>query len=295
MWSRRRPASPPERPRGSDVSEAVAASGLERLLQRDRAVALAALALATAAAWGYLLLGAGMPDSDGMTGMDMTAMDMAAMASTPAAPSGLGYFALVLVMWSVMMPAMMLPGAAPMILLFGTVERKRRRASPTRAVLAFASAYVLVWLGFSIAAALLQWLLHRAALASPAMAIADALLAGGVLTLAGLYQFTPLKRACLRHCRSPLEFIGRHWSEGPFATGLRHGLYCLGCCWMLMALLFVGGAMNLLWVAAIAALVLVEKAVPRGDWAGYAAGAALTAWGAWVLYMHALGGPTLSM
>lgn len=276
------------------MSEAVAASGLERLLRRDRAVALAALAVATAAAWAYLLLGAGMPQ-DGMAGMDMAGMDMAGMAAMSAAPWSAGDFAVVLAMWAVMMPAMMLPAAAPMILFYGTIERRRGRAAPDRAVLVFASAYVLVWTGFSLAAALTQWLLHLAALILPKMAIANALLAGGVLILAGLYQFTPLKRACLRHCRSPLEFIARHWGKGPFAAGLRHGLYCLGCCWMLMALLFVGGSMNLAWVAAIAALVLVEKLLPRGDWAGYAAGAVLTLWGAWVVYAHAVAGHALSM
>lgn len=278
------------------MSEAVAASGLERLLRRDRAVALAALAFATAAAWAYLLLGAGMThDGGGMAGMDMSSMGMTEMAALSPAPWSAGDFVLVLVMWAAMMPAMMLPAAAPMILFYGAIERRRRRAAPDRAVLVFASAYVLVWTGFSVAAALLQWLLHRTALASPTTAAANALFAGAVLILAGLYQFTPLKRACLRHCRSPLEFISRHWAKGPLAAGLRHGLYCLGCCWMLMALLFVGGSMNLAWVAAIAALILVEKLLPKGDWAGYAAGAVLTLWGAWVVYAHAGAGHALSM
>jgi predicted metal-binding membrane protein len=175
------------------------------------------------------------------------------------------------------------------ILLFGTIERKRRQASPAMALLAFTSAYVLVWLGFSLAATALQWALHAAALASPMMAMANPLVAAAVLVLAGLYQFTPLKRACLRNCRSPLDFITRHWKEGPFMTGMRHGLYCLGCCWMLMALLFVGGSMNLVWIAAITALILVEKLLPRGEWASRASGAALAAWGIWVAAMQLMG------
>jgi len=197
------------------------------------------------------------------------------------------YFALMLAMWCIMMVAMMLPSAAPMILLFATVERRRGGGSPFLATALFAAAYIIVWLGFSIIATLLQWQLDRLTLLSPAMASTSALLAAIVLIVAGLYQFTPLKQACLRGCRSPLEFITRYWNRGPFGIGLRHGIYCVGCCWMVMLLLFVGGIMNLLWVAAIAAFILIEKVMPRGEWISYGAGVALICWGSLMLFTHA--------
>jgi predicted metal-binding membrane protein len=178
---------------------------------------------------------------------------------------------------------MMLPSAAPMILLFATINRKRRQeGSPYVRTGVFALGYVIVWAGFSIAATTLQWRLDGAMLLSPMMAATSVLLAGGVLIVAGIYQLTPLKQACLRHCRSPLDFILHHWrrgSVGALVMGVRHGLYCLGCCWVLMSLLFVGGVMNFLWIAAIAAYVLLEKTVPAGHWISRAAGVALVAWG----------------
>jgi predicted metal-binding membrane protein len=116
------------------------------------------------------------------------------------------------------------------------------------------------------------------------MATTSALLSAVALIATGAYQFTPWKQACLRNCRSPLEFITGYWDRGPFGIGLRHGIYCVGCCWMLMLLLFVGGVMNLLWVALIAAFILAEKTVPRGAWLSYSAGIALISWGGWTVY-----------
>jgi predicted metal-binding membrane protein len=245
---------------------------LESALRRDRLVVIAALAAVVALAWVYLLIGAGM--SHHVMGMPMT--HQRAMW-TP------GYVLVILAMWAVMMAAMMLPSAAPMILLYGTIAR-RREATEGVAVAGtgiFALGYVAIWVAFSLAAVALQFALNHAALLSPMMAVTNRLVAGGVLIAAGLYQWTPLKQACLRRCRSPLEFLTTEWREGPrgvFVMGLRHGAYCLGCCWMLMLLLFVGGIMNMAWIAGIALFVLVEKLAPAGHWIGKAAGGLLVLW-----------------
>src|SRR4051812_6704657 len=198
-------------------------------------------------------------------------------ALTPA------HLGLMVVMWAVMMVAMMLPSAAPVILLFTTIERRRQRVAPYRATTSFVLGYLTVWTGFSLAAAVLQWVLERLALLSPMMATASVAFAGAVLVGAGLYELTPLKRVCLRHCRSPLDLITHHWRQGPFRTGLGHGLFCLGCCWMLMTLLFVGGVMNPLWIAIITLFVVVEKSAPFGDRIGRTAGVGLALWGSWTL------------
>jgi predicted metal-binding membrane protein len=161
----------------------------------------------------------------------------------------------------------MLPGVTPVILTFATVNRNRRaRSEPYVPAALFASGYLLAWAGFSLAATLAQSALERAALLSPMDMTTDSRLLGGLLFIAaGLYQFTPVKLACLRFCRSPLDFVINHWRDGPggaLRMGIAHGLYCLGCCWILMLLLFVGGVMNLLWVAALSILVLLQKLVP---------------------------------
>ena len=252
-------------------------AALETLLRRDRVVVGTALAVLIVAAWLYLLhLASAMsdmaiPDMPTMPGM---AMAMPAMHAWSWVEVG----ALV-IMWAVMMVAMMTPAAAPMILMFATIHRRRtaegRPATPTAI---FVLGYLVIWTIYSVVAALAQAGLHAAALLSPAMPATSPLLAGGLLVAAGVFQWTPLKRACLAACRSPLSFLMTGWREGragAFAMGLRHGLYCLGCCWALMALLFVAGVMNLLWVAIIAVAVLVEKVVPRGDLVGRFAGVAL--------------------
>jgi predicted metal-binding membrane protein len=147
----------------------------------------------------------------------------------------------------------------------------------------FMSGYLSIWLVFAAAATTLQWALDRAGLLSETMAFGNIILAGSVLVAAGVYQWTPLKEACLRHCRSPLDFLLFHWRDsarGAVASGIRHGLFCLGCCWMLMALLFVGGIMNLVWIAGIALLVLIEKTLPWGRRVSQVIGVVLVAWGA---------------
>jgi predicted metal-binding membrane protein len=258
---------------------------LERLVRSDRLVAAVGLALVTALAWLELFrLAAGMrPAGGGMAGMAIESMR--GWSATEVA----GLFA----MWTVMMAAMMLPSAAPMILLFASVERRRReRGAATAPTSAFVAGYLLVWAGFSALAALVQVGLHQAALLSPTMASTTPFLGGALLLTAGLWQWFPVKQACLQHCRSPIHFLQHEWREGVSGAvrmGMRHGIYCLGCCWALMALLFVGGVMNLLWVAAIAGLVLVEKVARAGPWVGRAAGLALAGWGIWMLAAGASG------
>jgi predicted metal-binding membrane protein len=195
-------------------------------------------------------------------------------------------------MWAVMMVAMMLPSAAPITLLVANIARKRAAAGGTFGAdtVLFVLGYLAVWFGFAAGATLLQWGLDEAGLLSDTMAVANRLVAAVVLVAAGIYQITPLKEACLRHCRSPLDFLLFHWREGGLGalkSGVGHGAYCLGCCWMLMALLFVGGIMNLAWIAAIALLVLIEKTLPGGAWMGRFIGAVLVAWGAVTLAMVA--------
>jgi predicted metal-binding membrane protein len=254
-------------------------AALDTLLRRDRVIVGTALAVITVAAWLYLLhLASAMSD---MAMPDMPTMSSMAMA-TMHAWSWIEVGVLV-VMWAVMMIAMMTPAAAPMILMFSTIHRRRAaEGRPTVPTAIFILGYLVVWALYSVVAALTQAGLHAAAMMSSAMAATSPLLAGGLLVAAGVFQWTPLKRACLAACRSPLSFLMTGWREGragAFGMGLRHGLYCLGCCWALMALLFVAGVMNLLWVAAIAVAVLVEKVVPRGDLVGRLAGVILVAAG----------------
>jgi predicted metal-binding membrane protein len=252
---------------------------LERLLRRDRAVAATALLLLAGLAWVSLVRMRAEMDggASGMAGMAMPTME---------SWSALELFQLFL-MWATMMVAMMLPSAAPMILLVAGIQRQRReRASPAPSTAIFAAGYLVVWTGFSAAAATLQYELHRAALLSPAMASTSPTLGGLILVTAGVYQWLPFKSICLTHCRSPLHFFLHDWREGSAGAlmmGLRHGFFCLGCCWALMALLFVAGVMNLLWVAVIAALVLLEKVARFGPWIGHLAGLMLVGWGVWML------------
>jgi len=248
---------------------------LPALLRRDRAVVLSGLAAVVILAWAYLLFGAGIK----MEMLDMGGGQMMAMSPEWT----LGYGALIFVMWVAMMVAMMLPSAAPAILLAAALDRRRSMASAPQQGMLFASGYLLVWSAFSLLATLLQWGLDEAGLLSGTMAAGNRILAGAVLVAAGAYEWTPLKNTCLAHCRSPIAFLLQHWRQGRLGavvTGMRHGLFCLGCCWILMALLFVGGLMNLLWVAAIALLVLIEKTAPWGGRMARITGVVLAIWGA---------------
>ena len=259
----------------------IQATALEALLKRDRAIVLAGLAGVSLLAWAYILAAAAE-----MGGMAAPGAALgAAMQIRPW--TGLD-FLLTFLMWAVMMVAMMVPGAAPMILLFAAIHRKQReRGHPFAPVSAFVAGYVGVWSTFSLTATLLQWGLEQAALLSPMMVGTSPILGGGLLVVAGLYQWSPLKQACLKHCRSPIHFIvhrRRDGRGGAFVMGLEHGAFCVGCCWFLMGLLFVGGVMNLLWVAAIAVFVLLEKLLPFGPLGGRVTGALLALAGLFVLF-----------
>ncbi|HEV7365989.1 MAG TPA: DUF2182 domain-containing protein [Gemmatimonadales bacterium] len=259
------------------MSAAASPTLLEAALRRDRLVVALGLLAVTGLAWVYLAHSASL-----MRGH----MSMA-MAMPDAAPWSLGETAGLALMWSIMMVAMMLPSVTPVILLFAGVTRRRRTQGVLAApVSVFVLGYLLAWTGYAVLAALGQSLLHSAALLSPAMASASPLLGGALLLLAGVYQWLPVKGACLSHCRSPLGFFTAEWREGvsgALIMGLRHGSYCVGCCWALMALLFVAGVMNLLWVAVIAGFVLAEKVVPNGRFLGRVTGALLAGWGLWLI------------
>jgi predicted metal-binding membrane protein len=179
----------------------------------------------------------------------------------------------VLIMWAVMMAAMMLPTTMPMVLVFGSLNKSRDEAGRT---VAFVAGYVALWTAFGAAATTAQWMLQTKGLLSPMIVSMSPVLSGALLMIAGIFQFTPLKQACLRACRSPLGFLLTDWRAGLWGAarmGVRHGLYCLGCCWALMALLFVGGVMNLLWIAALTLLVAMEKLAPKGEILAKALGA----------------------
>jgi predicted metal-binding membrane protein len=173
----------------------------------------------------------------------------------------------VFAMWAVMMAGMMSASAVPVLLLFVEARKARLQRQPYLETLLFGSGYLAVWTAFSVAAALCQWVLHQLTLLSPEMAAASPVLGGAILVAAGVYQLTPMKGACLSHCRSPLGFLMTNWRDGAagaFRMGSRHGIYCLGCCWALMAILFAVGVMNLVWVGVLTVFVLIEKIGPAG-------------------------------
>ena len=250
------------------------AAARDAVLKRDRLVTVLALGLAIALSWSYLLL-VPMPDS-GMGGM--------AMMEPMAMPWSADYALLMVAMWALMMAAMMLPAAAPTILLVAALARKQQAQgqAPMQAGI-FSAGYLTVWAGFSLVATALQWTLDQTAMLTPGMQVASAVMSGTILLAAGVYQWMPLKRTCLSHCRSPLDAITQFWRPGTFGAlnaGIRHGLYCLGCCAVLMVLLFAGGIMNLAWISGIALLVMIEKLAPHGEALSRVAGVALAFWGA---------------
>jgi predicted metal-binding membrane protein len=255
---------------------------MESIFKRDRLIIIAALTGLTLLAWGYMAYEArAMYHTDVCccAGMKMSGPDTNVWNPATLFP--------LFLMWSEMMVAMMIPSAAPMILMFAMVQRKRREQErPFVPTTIFLLGYLVVWTGFSALAATAQWILHARALLSPMMVSTSPILGGIILILAGVFQWTPLKNACLTHCRSPLSFLLTDWREGKSGAllmGLKHGAYCTGCCWFLMALLFVAGVMNLWWIAIIAVFVLLEKVAPRGLFVGKIAGVLLIAWGVWLL------------
>ncbi len=254
---------------------------------RDRVlVALSILAMC-ALAWAYLIyLVSEMPP--------MASETVSVSIAMPADHAWeLPDFTAMFVMWSVMMVAMMLPSATPMILLYEQVNRKRESQGKARNPIAlFIGGYLLVWIGFSVLATLMNWGLHSGGLLSSMMGRVTPVAAGISLLATGTYQWTTLKYSCLTHCRSPVGFLMAHWHEGQWGAarmGAHHGLYCLGCCWLLMVLLFVLGVMNLLWIAVLTVFVLAEKVVPKGHLLGRIAGLLMIGWGGWLIFLAAQG------
>jgi len=250
---------------------------LETLLLRDRWLVGGALGVAIALCWAWIVPMA----------RDMYGSMEGASAWMMTERWDFRHVVLLFAMWVVMMAGMMLPSAAPALLLYGGVLRKSSEGeSVQRHVHAFAGGYVLVWTAFSLIATALQRALAELLLLSPMMEATERSFGGALLIVAGLYQFTPFKRACLKSCRSPAAFISLHWKRGVaggFRLGLEHGLYCLGCCWALMLLLFVGGVMNLWWIGGLTLFVLFEKLAPLGVQGGRLLGLLIVALGLWNL------------
>jgi predicted metal-binding membrane protein len=266
----------------------------EQVLRRERALVGTCLVLICLLSWYYLLTGAG-------TGMDVLAMTTWQFPPTSHAHAGSTwhptYWVLMATMWWLMMIAMMLPSAAPVVLLYARVQRHNwRRAGLSDALvptLAFVMCYLLCWLLFSLLATVLQWWMERLGLVhGMLMWSSSQTLSGGILELAGAYQISPLKNACLGQCRSPAAYLAQQWRKGrigALAMGWTHGLYCVGCCWVMMLLLFVGGIMNLVWIAGLTLLVLLEKLWPLGDRLAQLSGVVMFGTGLWVLVSAATG------
>jgi predicted metal-binding membrane protein len=242
----------------------------ERVVRRQRIIIALAIGVLACLAWLYVLWGAG-------TGMSAPAMSTWRFppprpATTAIGDWSPGYWVTMLVMWWVMMIAMMIPSAAPTILLHARIVRHGQARgeiqNPLVPSAAFAAGYLAIWLGFSVLAVALQFALERfGVLHGMMMWSTSPALTAGLLIAAGLYQLTPLKTTCLASCRSPTEFLTRHsqpGNAGAFRMGVVHGAHCLGCCWALMLLLFAAGIMNLVWIAGLAILVLLEKLAPFG-------------------------------
>jgi predicted metal-binding membrane protein len=252
------------------------------LLWRTSRAELALLFLAVVTAWTYLVWMAW-----GMNHMHVEMVLMPAMIDWQPVD-----LLLVWLMWALMMAGMMLPSATPMLLGFAAFSRRVSPPRPRGHTLAFAAGYLLVWTGFGAAATMLQWALLQWRLVSPIMQATSPWLAGSLLIFAGAYQFSPWKVTCLTLCRAPAEFLVRHWRagiKGALIMGLRHGAYCLGCCWALMLLLFALGVMNLFWIVALTLLVLTEKSLPGMRWILRMGGGALGAWGLWLIARAAVG------
>ncbi|QGX99116.1 DUF2182 domain-containing protein [Roseovarius faecimaris] len=257
------------------------------MLRRDGLIVLFAMVVLVLIAAAYTVFG---------IGMNMSAIEMTRMArpigepmSMPMQPHwSLSYALVVFLMWWVMMIAMMTPSAAPLVLLFAAVKRMGPDANQSAAHSGLLlTGYLMAWAGFSAVATFGQWSMEALGLVAGAMMTLEGRgLAALVLIAAGLYQFTPIKTACLKHCRAPGQFLADHHrpgGTGAIRMGVEHGTYCLGCCWALMALLFVGGIMNLYWIVGLTAYVLIEKLAPRGEVVAKTAGAALICVGAGML------------
>lgn len=257
-------------------------STFESILKRDRLVVWAGLIGILLLAWGYMI-----HEARGMTITGVCQCFGLKMSSTDAPSWGWIEGASLFLMWTEMMVAMMVPTVAPTILTFTLINRKRcERQQPFLSTGFFLAGYLVIWTLFSLVAAAAQLGLHAVALLSPMMASTSSTLGGALLIVAGIYQWTPLKHACLRHCQSPLDLFLTSWRDGnwgAFRMGCEHGAFCTVCCGCLMTLLFVVGVMNIAWVAAITAFVILEKILSKGAWLGRLAGAVLIAWGTWMI------------
>jgi predicted metal-binding membrane protein len=261
------------------------------VLRRDRIVIILALSLLTILTWSYVLwLSADMS----MGGMDMTGLRMIPSGMGLMMPADMPWhaleFAFVCAMWTVMMVGMMTPSTAPMMLMYARMGRQTGQDRPLVATVWFAVGYFLVWIAFALTATLVQWALERTALLDFRMATTSDVLGGLLFVTAGLYQWTRLNEACLAQCRKPFEFMIRHGgyrrdAPGSVTLGLRQGAYCVGCCWTLMALLLVGGIMNVLWIAILAMLAYLERVTSMGLLIARLAGVFLIAAGAWLFSM----------
>lgn len=242
----------------------------------ERLTLWVSLAAIVALSWLYLLL----MDVE-MRAMAGQRASLGLMALMPMGAWGAVEFLLALAMWVIMMAGMMLPSALPVILLYEKIQRRAQPSAALTLTLCFIAGYLLIWSAFSLGATLLQFGLTRVGLFDDSMESANTWLRGGMLLLAGLYQFTPWKYACLKQCQSPMGFITRQWrrgAAGALQMGVRHGVYCLGCCWLLMLVLFAVGVMNLMWILILSAGVLAEKLVARRAFS-YSIGAALVGLG----------------
>jgi predicted metal-binding membrane protein len=248
---------------------------LETVLKRDRVVVAVALGALTVLAWIYVL---------------RLAASMGFLLAPAMRPWSMNEIVFAFIMWTVMMVGMMTPSAAPMILLYARVGRQARaQEKPFASTFWFVGGYLLAWTGFAAVATIAQAALASASLLTPMLEPASNLLAGIILIAAGIYQWTPVKNACLWACQLPFAFLSRHGGFkrdplGSLMLGLKHGVYCVGCCWALMALLFVVGVMNVLWIAGLAILILLEKTIPGGRFPSRVAGLVLILAGTIFLY-----------
>jgi predicted metal-binding membrane protein len=254
------------------------ATSIAVVSRRDRILIFSCIFLISALAWAYLIY----LDQQMSSAMAYDRM-MAEMGMTREASWTPSDAFFTFAMWVVMMAGMMSGTAAPVLLLFAASSTNRGKPGVPLAVVLFGAGYAAVWIGFSAGAAIAQWALHEAMMLSVSMAASSARVGGAILLGAGAYQLTPFKGACLAHCRSPIGFLMTNWRNGrlgAFQMGLRHGAYCLGCCWALMCVLFVVGVMNLVWVGALTVLVLLEKIGPAGGLLARVAGVAMVVFGA---------------
>ena len=250
-------------------------SALAMALGRDRWIVVGALLAISALALGY-------------TAWLATGFDMSGMMSPEYVPWSAGYFAFMLVMWMVMMVGMMTPSVAPMVLLYAAIARQNAGRQAFAAPGWFFAGYLLAWIVFALGATLLQWWLESLALLVPMMAGTSRRVGGAVLVAAGFYQWLPVKQACLASCQSPLSFVQRHGGFRPGAgaslrLGLLHGGYCMGCCWLVMTLLFALGVMDLTWIAGLMIFVLLEKLLPWPRAVSRIAGSVAIIAGAWLI------------